>query len=36
MRARDPEGRMAYRFTGYLDGAVLHDTRDDVLRRSAA
>lgn len=32
----DPEGRMAYRFTGHLDGAVLRGTLDELSRGTAA
>jgi len=32
----DADGRMAYRFTGYLDGAVLRSTLDDFVQGAAA
>lgn len=32
----DPEGRIAYRFTGYLDGAVLRDALDEQLQVAVA
>lgn len=32
----DRDGRIAYRFVGYIDAAILREALDDVLRRGAA